>query len=73
MSKITRRRIYLGIEVHKKTYSVTAVCEGYIVKRACMLADPVTLLNFIKYHFPNDSVKSVYEDWIFRLELTSIS
>jgi transposase len=61
MSKITRRRIYLGIDVHKKTYSVTAVCEGYIVKRACMPADPVTLLNFIKYHFPNDFVKSVYE------------
>jgi transposase len=51
----------LGMDVHKKTYSVTAISEGFIVKRACMPADPLVLLQFIRNNFPNDSVKSVYE------------
>lgn len=61
MHKVTKKQIYLGMDVHKKTYSVTAVSEGVIVKRACMPADPLVLLKFIRNHFPCDSVKSVYE------------
>ena len=58
MPKVNRKQIYLGIDVHKKTYSITAICEGTIVKRACMPADPQTLLNYIRNSFPNDSSNS---------------
>lgn len=61
MSSIIRKHIFLGIDVHKKTYSVTAVCDGIIVKKASMPADPLILFNFIKNNYPTDIVKSVYE------------
>lgn len=69
MSQVIRKQIYLGMDVHKKTYSVTAVCEGSIVKTACMPAVPQILLNFIKNNFPNDSIKSVYEAGFSGLDL----
>jgi transposase len=69
MSKRIRKQIYLGIDVHKKTYSITAVSQGFIVKSACMPADPLVLLNFIKNNYPNDSVKSVYEAGFSGLDL----
>lgn len=61
MSQTTKKQIYLGMDVHKRTYSITAICEGQIIKRACMPAVPHVLLNFIKNHFPDNPVKSVYE------------
>lgn len=61
MSQSNKSQIYLGIDVHQKTYSITAVSEGYIVKRACMPADPLVLLNFIVNTFPKKTVNSVYE------------
>ncbi len=53
--------IYLGIDVHKRTYSVTAVAQGNIIKTASMPADPQILLNFIRNNFPENPVNSVYE------------
>lgn len=61
MSQFNQKQIYLGMDVHKKTYSVTAVCDGYIIKTCCMPAEPLVLLNFIKNNFLDASVKSVYE------------
>jgi transposase len=69
MFQPSRKQIYLGMDVHKKTYSVTAICDGIIVKKACMNASPVTLLNFIKNFFPHDNVKSVYEAGFSGLDL----
>ena len=69
MSKCTKRTIYLGIDVHKKTYSVTAVCQGIVIKNAAMPADSQVLLNFIKNHYPHDIVKSVYEAGFAGLDL----
>jgi transposase len=53
--------VYLGIDVHKKTYSVTAVQDKVVVKRATMPAIPETLLSFIRNHFPNCKVFTAYE------------
>lgn len=53
--------VFLGIDVHKRTYSVTAVSGNFVIKRASMPADKKTLLAFIRKYFPNDSVSSVYE------------
>lgn len=33
MRDYTDKTIYLGINVHKKTYAVTAICDGQVVKK----------------------------------------
>ena len=30
MKDYTRETVYIGIDVHKKTYSVTAICNGTV-------------------------------------------
>jgi transposase len=57
----TTNNVFLGIDVHKRTYSVTAVSENKIIKRASMPADKNVLLAFIRKHFSSSSVCSVYE------------
>jgi hypothetical protein len=42
----TGKLIYLGIDVHKKTYSCVSICEGQIVKRDSMPANPEILLKY---------------------------
>ena len=32
MKKYTTKTIYLGMDVHKKTYALTAICDGQVVK-----------------------------------------
>jgi transposase len=53
--------IYLGIGVHKRTYSVTAILEGQMVKRDTMAASPAGLLAYVKRCFAGAKVCSVYE------------
>jgi len=53
--------IYLGIDVHKRTYSVTAILEGQIVKRDTIAASPAGLLAYVKRCFAGAKVCSVYE------------
>lgn len=57
----TINNVFLGIDVHKRTYSVTAVSGNLIIKRATMPADKDVLLAFIQKHFFLASVYSVYE------------
>lgn len=53
--------VFLGIDVHKKTYAVTAVSDSRIIKRNTMEACPQTLVKYCKKYFPNQHVKSAYE------------
>lgn len=53
--------VYLGIDVHKKTYSVTAISNNTVIKRASMPADFQILLSFIKKNFEDAEVYSAYE------------
>jgi len=53
--------VFLGIDVHKRTYSVTAVSGNTVIKRASMPADKQALLAFIHKYFSSASVFSVYE------------
>lgn len=53
--------VFLGIDVHKRTYSITAVSNNSIIKRASMRADPEALLAYIRKHFSDYIVYSVYE------------
>lgn len=61
MSSNTIPIVFLGIDVHKRTYSITAVSNNAIIKRASMCAEPQVLLAFINKHFSNATVYSVYE------------
>lgn len=61
MVKHIIKDVFIGIDVHKRTYSLTAVIENNIVKKASMPADPQILLSFILNHFPANRIYTVYE------------
>ncbi len=58
----TGKTIFVGIDVHKKTYSVAVVDDdGLLIKRDGMSASPSQLLAYLKKYFKNAEVKSAYE------------
>lgn len=61
MKDYTGKKIYLGIDVHKKTYSVTAVCERIAIKKATLQANPEGLVAFCKKFFHGAVIESAYE------------
>lgn len=61
MNIINPSIVYLGIDVHKRTYAVTAVSENTRIKRVSMPADPNILLAFIHNYFSKATVYSAYE------------
>lgn len=61
MRDYTGKTIYLGMDVHKESYSLTAVCEGEIVKSDKIFADPQLLINYCRKFFRNASIVSAYE------------
>ena len=61
MNNYIGKTIFVGIDVHKKTYSVTAICDGIIVKRDTLKADPSTLLAYLKERFGEGKIVSAYE------------
>lgn len=61
MREYTGKKIYLGIDVHKKTYSVAALCDEVMVKKATLEANPEGLVAFFKKYFPGASIESAYE------------
>lgn len=61
MKDYTGKTIYLGMDVHKDSYSVTSICEGEIVKRDRLPADPKHLLSYCNRFFPNGKIISAYE------------
>ncbi len=61
MKDYTGKKIYLGIDVHKKTYAVTALCEKIVVKKATLPASPEGLVTFCKKFFPGAVIESAYE------------
>lgn len=61
MRDYTDKTVYLGIDVHKKTYAVTAIVTGQVVKRDILKADPEVLIAYAKKYFPGASIESAYE------------
>jgi transposase len=53
--------IYVGIDVHKRTYSVTVICEGLIVKRDTLAASPAGLVAYLRRCFSGARIHSAYE------------
>lgn len=55
------KNIFVGIDVHKKTYSVAVVCDGELVKRDSMTGTPEHLIGYLNKYFSNAIIKSAYE------------
>src|SRR3990167_2837179 len=55
------KNVYIGIDVHKKTYVCVSVCNKEIVKKDSMPAIPETLLQYIKNTFKDAHVSTAYE------------
>lgn len=55
------KKVNVGIDVHKKSYSVCCRCEGQEVKKATIPAIPEELVKFLRFHFSGAEIHSVYE------------
>ena len=55
------KKVNVGIDVHKKTYSVCCECEGQVVKKATVPAIPGQLAQFLSDHFKGAEIRSCYE------------
>jgi transposase len=55
------RIVYVGVDVHKETYTVTCVCNKQIVKTATVQADPAGLAASLLRWFPGATLYSAYE------------
>ena len=53
--------VYIGIDVHKRTYSLCCLCEKVKVKRATIPADPGKLLEFFRKFFAGARLHTAYE------------
>lgn len=57
----TGKTIFAGIDVHKKTYSVSVVCEGELIKRDTIPAIPEGLVAYLLKFFSGAKIYSAYE------------
>jgi transposase len=55
------KTVYVGMDVHKKTYSCVSVCNNEVIKRDTMPGDPVVVVSYLKKVFNGAIIKSVYE------------
>jgi transposase len=55
------KTVFVGIDVHKKTYAITCICENEIVKRDTLKASNAGLIEYLKKYFANAKFKTVYE------------
>ena len=55
------RIVYVGVDVHKETYTVTCVCNKQIVKTATVQAEPAGLAASLLRWFPGATLYSAYE------------
>ncbi len=55
------KTVYVGIDVHKRTYSVVTVVEGIVVKKWSTVANPTKLTLQLVRYFPGASFETVYE------------
>ncbi|MBF0443129.1 MAG: IS110 family transposase [Oligoflexales bacterium] len=55
------KKVYIGIDVHKKSYVFTAICEDEIIKRARVDASSANFIQQLKDWFKYAQVYSAYE------------
>ena len=57
----TGKKVFVGIDVHKKKYVISCRCEGTPVKRWTMPASPEQLVEQLQKYFSGATLKTVYE------------
>lgn len=57
----TGKNVYMGIDVHKKTYVCVSSCDGIIVKKDSMPAKPDVLIAYITNYFSTGNLETAYE------------
>jgi transposase len=57
----TGKTVYVGMDVHKKTYAITTICEGIVINKVQMKADPKELIKYLEKNFPGANIESAYE------------
>lgn len=55
------KKVYVGIDVHKKSYSVTAIYRGEIIRRDTMNASAEGLCTYLKNRYSGAQIQAVYE------------
>jgi transposase len=55
------KTVYLGIDVHKKSYMVSAICDGKLEKRDRLEAKPKGLVDYCSKFFSGAAIESAYE------------
>ena len=61
--KITQKaeKVFIGIDVHLRSYSVACVIDSEVVKKCRMKAGSLELLKFIQTYYPEQEIHTVYE------------
>jgi transposase len=57
----TGKIVYVGMDVHKKTYSCACICNNEVVKRDSMPAKPEVIVNYLKNTFSGATIHTAYE------------
>ena len=57
----TGKTVYVGIDVHKKTYSCASICDGQVVKKDSMPGKPEVILSYLNNTFSGAKIYTVYE------------
>jgi transposase len=60
-NKILGKKVFVGIDVHKRMYAVCCISEGQIVHRCTTKADPTEFAHSLRHWFPEQEIFSVYE------------
>ena len=55
------KRVFIGIDVHKKSYTIAAICEGEVVKKATLPGERKRLLEYLSKHFSGAEFETSYE------------
>ncbi|MBA3284886.1 MAG: IS110 family transposase [Nitrosopumilus sp.] len=60
MRNYTGKTIFIGLDVHKNSYSISVICEGSLIKKDKIVADPTILLSYLR-KFKGANIESAYE------------
>ena len=55
------KKIFVGIDVHKRTYSVTCLADGHLVHQSTTKANPSELAASLKNRFKGAEIRTTYE------------
>ncbi len=61
MKDYTGQKVFIGIDVHKNSYSVTAVMDQQVIKKNTVEASPEHLVAYCRKYFRGAEVQTAYE------------